>query len=318
MEQKPRLLVSKCIEFAACRYNGQKITSPEVRFLQPHVNFIPVCPEMEIGLPVPRDSIRLVQDESGTRLVNSETGENHTEAMTSFRARFLDSLEGVDGCILKGRSPTCGIGNVKVYPSHGKVPQIHSKETGLFGKAVLERFPEIPVEDEGRLNNLRLREHFLTRLFTLHAFNLLKGSMGELVDYHSKNKYLFMSYSQKLLREAGKLTANHEHLPVKEVYTRYRLILSKMFDSLPRIQTNINVLQHLFGYVSKHITKQEKELFLDMLERYRELQIPLAAVTSLLQSWIVRFDTSYLAMQTYFQPFPKGLQSILDTGKGRV
>ncbi len=318
MENKPRLLVSKCIEFAACRYNAQKINSPEVRILQPFVQFIPVCPEMEIGLPSPRDAIRLVQHETGIRLVESESGRDHTEAMLAFRSSFLDSLEGIDGCILKGRSPTCGIGNVKIYPSHGKVTQIHSKETGLFGREVLNRYPEIPVEDEGRLNNLRLREHFLTRLFTLHAFNRLNGSMGALVEYHSRNKYLFMSYSQKLLREAGKLTANHEHLSVTEVYSRYRALLSRMFDSLPRIQSNINVLQHLFGYVSKHITKQEREFFLDTLQRYRELQIPLAAVTSLLQSWVVRFDTSYLAMQTYFHPFPKGLQSIFDTSKGRI
>ncbi len=318
MDGKPKVLVSKCIEFESCRYNGQKITSPEVRILEPFVSFIPVCPEVAIGLPVPRDSIRLVRNESGIRLVESESGKDHTEKMLAFRTSFLDSLESVDGCILKGRSPTCGIGNVKIYPSPGKVSQIHSKETGLFGKAVLERYPEIPVEDEGRLNNLRLREHFLTRLFTLHSFNQLRHIMRDLVDFHSRNKYLFMSYNQKLLREAGKLTANHEQLSPEEVFAGYRRILSRMFDTLPRIQSNINVLQHLFGYVSKHITREERAFFLETLQRYRDLQVPLTAVTSLLQSWIVRFDTSYLSMQTYFQPFPKGLQSIFDTNKGRV
>lgn len=317
---KPNLLVSKCVEFAACRYNGQSVPSAEIRALKPYVNFIPVCPEVEIGLGVPRNAVRLVRDKNSgeVRLLDSVTGDDHTQTMITFRNDFLDGLSRIDGCILKGRSPTCGIGDVKIYPSIGKVKQLHSKETGLFGREVLKRFPEIPIEDEGRLTNLRLREHFLTRLFALYRFNALNSSMGALVDYHSRNKYLFMTYNQKLLREAGKTVANHERLPTDEVYRQYREILTTMFSTLPRTSSNINVLLHIFGYVSSFLDADEKAYFLDSLERYRSYEIPLAAVTSLLESWIIRFKEPYTSMQTYFTPFPKGLRKIFDTSKGRI
>jgi len=342
---KPVVLISRCIEFAACRYNGQSISSAEVRTLRPYVNFIPVCPEVEIGLGVPRNAVRLVRTPKETaaetaaetekesfkqssgkiseeaytvRLADSVTGEDHTGKMLAFQQQFLDGLQPPDGCILKGRSPTCGIGSVKIYPGPGKIRQLHSKATGFFGQAVLDRYPEIPVEDEGRLTNLRIREHFLTRLFTLFRFNTLKGTMGALVDFHSRNKYLFMTYNQKLLREAGKITANHDRLSADEVYRQYRAVLVSMFSSLPRISSNVNVLLHIFGYVSSHLDAEEKAFFLDSLERYRNLEIPLIAVTTVLYSWIIRFKEPYTSMQTYFQPFPKGLQRIFDTDKGRA
>ncbi len=317
-EVKPRILISKCIEFAPCRYNAQMVTSNEVKTLKPFVHFIPVCPEMEIGLPSPRDAVRLIRQDDVLRLVESESGKDHTQSMASFSDSFLANLGFIDGCILKGRSPTCGIGNVKVYPSSGKVPHIHSKGTGFFGSRVIEQYPEAAIEDEGRLSNLRLREHFLTRVFTLHRFNTLEVSMKHLVDFHSKNKFLFMAYNQRLLREAGSITANHERLHTPEVFARYRAVLVSMFQTLPKTSSNINVLQHLFGYISKQITPQERAFFLETLERYRTFQLPLCAVTSILLSWTARFDTPYLAMQTYFQPFPKDLQTIFDTSKGRI
>ncbi len=317
--EKPNILVSACVEFKSCRYNGQCINSPEVRGLMEYVNFIPVCPEVAIGLPVPRDPIRLVQgSDKSVLLVDSENGKDYTSSMDQFIESFLNTLDTVDGVILKGRSPTCGIGNVRIYPSHGKVTQLHSKETGLFGRAVLERYPEAPIEDEGRLNNLSIREHFLTRLYTIHQFNQLTGTMGALVEFHSSSKYLMMAYNQHLLKEAGKLTANHDRLEPAQVYRRYRSLLTNMFSQPPKIQSTINVLQHLFGYVSKNLNAKEKSFFLESLERYRHKQIPLAGVTAQLQSWILRFDSPYLARQTFFQPFPEGLQSIFDSSKGRI
>jgi len=316
--KKPVVLISRCIEFEACRYNGQKINSAEANALAPFVKFLPVCPECEIGLPVPRNALRLISSDDGYKLVDSAEGRDYTQDMQQFSSKFVNSHREINGAILKNRSPSCGIGDVKVYHMHGKTAAAHSKGVGLFGQAVLDTFPGIPVEDEGRLNNLRLREHFFTRLFILYDFTNLPLAMGALVDFHSRNKYLFMSYSQSLLQQAGRITANHEKLTTSEVFSRYKAVLNRMFDALPRIQTNINVLQHIFGYVSSHISTGERRLFLDTLERYRRLQVPLAAVTSILRSWIIRFDSSYLAQQTYFQPFPEDLQRIFDSNKGRI
>ena len=221
-EIRPKIVVSKCIEFEACRYNGLKIGSPIVRKLKDHVDFIPVCPEVEIGLGIPRQAIRLIDAEGGIKLVNSMTGEDHTGKMQKFSEDFLDDLDGVDGFILKSRSPSCGIKDVKLYKGIGKIPAKNSKSVGLFGAAVLDRFGELAVEEEGRLTNLNIREHFLGKIYTIARFRLLPVKMGELVKFHAANKYLFMSYNQAQLKLAGKVVANHEKLPVEEVFSKYR------------------------------------------------------------------------------------------------
>jgi uncharacterized protein YbgA (DUF1722 family)/uncharacterized protein YbbK (DUF523 family) len=314
---KPIVVVSKCIEFEACRYNGLGISSPIVRNLQKFLKFIPVCPEVEIGLGIPREAVRLVDDD-GIKLVNSMTGEDHTAEMTGFADEFLNSLEEIDGFILKSRSPSCGIKDVKLYKGTGKLPAMSSKSVGLFGNAVLEKFNSLAIEEEGRLTNLHIREHFLSKLYTFAKFRQLPVIMRELIKFHSNNKYLFMSYNQSQLKIAGKIVANHEKLPVEEVFGKYKEVLYKIFQKNARISTNINVLMHLLGYFSDSLTSQEKIHFLDQLSLYRSKQIPLIAITTILRSWVLRFGQEYLFDQTYFAPFPPELMHITDSGKGRI
>jgi uncharacterized protein YbbK (DUF523 family) len=163
---KPQVFISKCLGFAKCRYNGLTIPDEFVTNLKPHVDFHPVCPEVEIGLGIPRDPIRIVSIKKKLHLVQPATGKDLTEEMTDFSTSFLNSLKTVDGFLLKNRSPSCGIKDVKVYPGTGKVASI-ARDSGFFGAAVLEKFPFSAIEDEGRLKNYRIREHFLTKLFTL-------------------------------------------------------------------------------------------------------------------------------------------------------
>jgi uncharacterized protein YbgA (DUF1722 family)/uncharacterized protein YbbK (DUF523 family) len=315
---RPKVVVSKCIEFASCRYNGLKIASPIVQKLQEYVDFIPVCPEVEIGLGIPREAVRLVKTNNEVRLLNSMTGEDHTQAMLDFTDNFLTSQKSVNGFILKSRSPSCGIKEVKLYNKIGKVQAISSKSSGLFGKAVLEKFGFLAVEDEGRLTNLHLREQFLTKLYTLADFESLSHRMGELVKFHAKNKYLFMAYNQSKLKLAGKIVANHDKHDTFNVFREYRKVLHQMFQKSSRISSNINVLLHILGYFSKKLASKEKAYFLDQLEIYRNKQIPLVVLTAILQSWALRFDQIYLLQQTYFEPFPRELMHITDSGKGRI
>ena len=315
---RPKVVVSKCIEFASCRYNGSTIASPIVLQLQNYVDFIPVCPEVEIGLGIPREAVRLVMTNSKIKLLNSSDSENYSTAMQDFSDNFLKTQKKINGFILKSRSPSCGIKEVKLYPGIGRVQAISSKSKGIFGNAVLDKFGYLAVEDEGRLTNLHLREQFLTKLYTFTDFEHLPENMGELVNFHAKNKYLFMSYNQAKLKLAGKIVANHDKLSTSMVYDQYRQILYQIFNNSSRISSNINVLLHILGYFSKQLSGKEKAYFLDQLGTYRNKQIPLVVLTAILQSWVLRFDQKYLLQQTYFEPFPRELMHITDSGKGRI
>ena len=163
---KPRILVSKCIEFDSCRYNGQVISSDFVEKLKSFVEFIPVCPEFEIGLGVPRDPIRVVSFGGNLKLIQSKTEKDVTKNMVEFSNSFLDKLSDIDGFILKSKSPSCGIKDVKIHAGTGPPPK-ESKGSGFFGKAVLEKYSNIAIEDEGRLLNSRIKQHFLTKVYAL-------------------------------------------------------------------------------------------------------------------------------------------------------
>lgn len=315
---RPRVCVSKCLEFEACRWNGLKISSGVVKLLKPHVDFVPVCPEVEIGLGVPRDPIRLTAGDDGPRLVQSDTGLDHTDKMLAFAEKFLSGLGEVDGFILKERSPSCGMKNVKLYPGPGKVQALGSKNAGIFGSAVMEKYPGVPVEDEGRLHNFTIREHFLTSLFTLARFRAAAGRrMASLVKFQERHKLILMAYDQVKLRKLGKLIANPEKRPVKEVAADYRKLLLAALARPPQSGPVINVLTHALGYFKKGLLPAEKEFFLESLEQYRANRVPLGVPVAVVRSWIVRFDQPYLKDQYFFDPYPEDLIEVTDSGKGR-
>jgi uncharacterized protein YbgA (DUF1722 family)/uncharacterized protein YbbK (DUF523 family) len=315
---RPKVIVSKCLEFASCRWNGLMISSEVVRKLKPHVEFQPVCPEVEIGLGIPRDPIRIVEQAGVKRLVQPATDRDVSREMSGFGDSLLDSLTTVDGFILKDRSPSCGIANVKVFPSKEKSAPL-GKGAGFFGGKVLERFSVLPVEDEGRLTNFRIREHFLTKLYVVASFQALKakGRMKDLVQFQAENKYLLMAYNQKEMRALGRIVANLEKLSFGEVMRKYEEHLHRAFARAPRYNSNINVLMHGMGYFSKELSSKEKAFFLDQLEQYRIGKVPLSVPVGLLRSWIIRFENAYLAQQTFFEPYPLDLVEISDSGKGR-
>jgi uncharacterized protein YbgA (DUF1722 family)/uncharacterized protein YbbK (DUF523 family) len=312
---KPRIVLSKCINYEACRYNGLMMNSAVIERMKDFVEFITVCPEVEIGLPIPRESIRLMKQKDEIRLVKSMSGEDFTDKMVSFSKDFVNKLENIDGFILKSRSPSCGFKDVKLYSGIGKIPAISTKSVGLFAQEVLNNFSHLAIEDEGRLTNLQLREHFLTKIYTSAEFRHLPHTMKALVDFHASNKYLFMAYNQAKLKNLGKVVANHEKLPVEEVFAKYQANLYQIFQKGANISTNINVLMHIFGYFSKDLNNDEKAHFLEQLDLFRQKKIPLIVVTTILNSWIMRFKQPYLSLQRYFNPFPKELMSISDSGK---
>jgi uncharacterized protein YbgA (DUF1722 family)/uncharacterized protein YbbK (DUF523 family) len=315
---RPTVVVSKCLGFAACRYNGLSVSSDAVKALMPHVNFIPVCPEVEIGLGVPRDPIRVASSANGLRLLQPSTGADVTDKMTRFAASFLGGLPVVDGFLLKSRSPSCGMRDVKVFRGVEKEAAV-GKGSGFFGAAILERFPGYPAEDEGRLMNFRIREHFLTSLYALTRLRAARGrlAMRDLVDYQARNKLLLMSYSQKEMRILGKIVANPEKKAPAAVFEEYEAHLRAALAKPPKYTSNINVLMHALGYFKDGLTPAEKAHFIASLEKYRSGKIPLSATIAIVNSWLARFGSDYLKQQTYFEPYPEALVEITDSGKGR-
>jgi uncharacterized protein YbgA (DUF1722 family)/uncharacterized protein YbbK (DUF523 family) len=309
---KPNVVVSRCITFAPVRYNAQIITNDFVEKLKPYVNFIPVCPEVEIGLGIPRDPVRIVLVNGKRRLIQPKTGLDYTEKMEHFSASFLDSLNNdVDGFILKRGSPSSGYKNVKIYAKVEKSSPI-GKGPGFFGEAILTRFPHSAIEDELRLLNLRIREHFLTKLYTLASFRMVKrtGKIRDLVRFHSENKYLFTAYNQKELRVLGKITANQEGRAFQEILKEYETHLNFALERTPSVGAYVNVLLKIMGYFSHQLSKDEKSLFLESVEKYKAGRLPLSANLNILRAWIVRFKQGYLSMQSMLEPYPEKLTEI--------
>ena len=315
---RPRILFSRCLGFAACRYNGQTIHDTTVDLLLPFVDAVTVCPEMEIGLGVPRLPIRLVALSEEPRLVQPETGLDVTQDMAAFARDFLSQLGPCDGAVLKAGSPSCGLRDVRLYAGTEKGSS-HTKAVGLFASAVLAAPPIWALEDEGRLRNHDLRQHFLTRLFSLARLRVVAetGRMADLVAFHAEHKLLLMAYHQTEMRILGRLVANADRRPIRELSREYVLGFARALARPPRRASAVNVLQHAFGYVSDRLVPRERAFFLETLEGYRLGRLPLAAASSVMRALVVRFDVAYLSDQVFFQPFPESLMHVLDSGKGR-
>jgi len=312
--QRPNIVISRCIEFEACRWNAQIISSDEVKKMKSHADFIAVCPESDIGLGIPRKPVRIVRIAGQNRLVQHETGIDLTGKMTGFTDSFLGGLERIDGFILKSVSPSCGNRDVKLYGENGIA--LPEKCRGFFAEGVISRFSGIPVENEGRLTNMSIREHFLSSIFALARFRNASsiGSMDLLVKFHSEYKLLLMAYNQSAMREMGRCVANHEGLETGEVFSRYRILLGRALARQPRAGSHINVLTHAMGYFSKSLARAEKRHFLSVLDRFGRGMVPLSACTSVINSWMARQETEYLEQQAYFRPFPEDLVSLSDSG----
>ncbi|MEM4284255.1 MAG: DUF523 and DUF1722 domain-containing protein [Candidatus Caldarchaeum sp.] len=313
---KPRIVVSQCLGLAHCRYDGSLIPEPIVTALREWVEVIPVCPELELGLGAPRPPVRLVRVSRETRLVQPATGRDLTEDMRNFSQSFLDSLPPVDGFILKNRSPSCGIKDAKIYAGPEDAPSV-GIGAGLFGGAVRARFPDLPVEDEGRLTNKAIREHFFTAVFALARLReaASSGEMKVLVEFHTKHKFLLMAYNQARLRELGRIVANSSKHSFPNVLAEYAPRFRAALSRPPRRPAVVNVLMHALGYLSDGLTPAEKGYFLDLLTAYREGRQPLSTLVGVLRAWMLRFEEPYLSAQIFFSPFPEALVSLGDSGR---
>ena len=304
----PRLLLSQCLELDACRYNGRMIPSPAVRLLEPHVELVPVCPEVQIGLGVPRPPIQLVAGDApgAARLVQPSTGLDLSDRMSGWARSFLDETAAVDGVVLKSRSPSCGIRGVKVHSAEDGPPV--REEPGAFARVVLERYPRVAVEDEIRMNDDRARHHFLTRIFaSARLREAVKGGRGGLLGFHTGYKLVLMAHSPEGLRSLGSMVAETDDDNFTTRAHEYAELFAAVLSEPAGVGANINVIQHARGYFKDDLSGGEKGEFDDLERRYREGEVPLPMLLRVLRGWADRFGAVYLQRQAYLRPYPDEL-----------
>jgi uncharacterized protein YbgA (DUF1722 family)/uncharacterized protein YbbK (DUF523 family) len=315
--EKPILCVSRCLGFESCRYNGGIVKDETISSLKDFANFITVCPECDIGLSTPRESLRLIEKADRSHIFQSKNNSDYTDEMINFSEEFIGKLSEVDGFILKSRSPSCGIKDVKIYSSNEKGAS-SKKGKGIFAEIVFNRYFGYPIEDEGRLSNYKLRENFFTKIYIFAQFRSVKKrcSIEELLSFHSINKMLFNSFSIKETKEMGRIIANHEHKHIEDLLKEYEVHLKSALQKSARYTSNINILQHCLGYFTKYINSEERQFILESIEKYRSGKLPLSTPLNIIRSYVIRFDIEYLKSQSFFQPYPEELLEVRDSGKG--
>ncbi len=308
---KIRLGISTCLLGESVRYDGGHKLDPFLKdTLGRYVEYIPVCPEVECGLPVPRESMHLEGNPDSPRLVTTHTKQDMTDRMARWALRRVAELEKEDLCgfIFKSNSPSSGMERIRVYNENGMPVK---KGVGIFARIFMDHFPLLPVEDEGRLHDPELRENFIERIFTLHRWREAlagKESRRGLVDFHTKHKLLILCHSPKHYQMAGKLVARPKELPRGELYQQYQTILMESLRLRTTPRKNANVLQHMMGYFKRHLSPEEKQELGEMIDHYRQGYIPLIVPITLMNHYVRKYNQPYLKQQIYLNPHPLELQ----------
>ncbi|WP_037572064.1 YbgA family protein [Spirochaeta cellobiosiphila] len=304
---KIKIGISSCLLGNQVRYDGQhKWDRYITETLSQWFDFVPVCPEVECGMTIPRESMRLVGDPENPLLLTGKTKLDKTEQMQSWIPGKLDQLAQSDivGFIFKSKSPSSGFYNVKVYNEEGVT--ISHKGQGLFAKAFARRFPDIPVEEEGRLHDPGLRERFIEALFTMQDWRKhVKGKKArDLVDFHSRHKYTFMAHSPSLLKEMGALVASLGQKDLDSLRSEYLALLVKMVGEQKSLNNNYNVLLHMLGYFKKKISPEEKQELLQVCDQYHKGYVPLVVPLTLIRHYSLIYKEEYLLSQRFLNPHP--------------
>ncbi len=305
-----RIGISACLLGEAVRYDGGHKRDPFLTgVLAEYVEWVSVCPELEIGLGVPRETIQLERKNDLIRLVGTRSGTDHTNAMKRWSRRRLAELTKEDLCgyVLKKNSPSCGMERVRVYDENG-VPSRTGR--GLFAEALLERFGSLPVEEEGRLQDAKLRENFIERVFAYRRLRNLfaeRWTAGQVVAFHTAHKLLLMAHSPSAYRSLGKLVAAVKKTDRKEFRAEYERQFMEGMKAIATRGRHTNVLQHMLGYLRGHLDKASTEELAGLVEDYRQGLVPLVVPLTLIRHYVRLLGIEYLQGQAYLEPHPKEL-----------
>lgn len=305
-----RIGISSCLLGEPVRYNGAGKRDSYINdILGGFVEFVPVCPEVEIGMPVPRETIRLQTQGGDVRLVGSTSGIDHTQRMERYarrKARELAKLE-LSGYLLKKDSPSCGMERVRVYQPGGRP---RKAGTGMYARHLMETFPELPFEEEGRLHDARLRENFLERVFAYKRIqNLFRArwGLGDLVRFHTAEKLLLLAHDPTTYRGLGRLVAQGRQMGRRKLEQSYRASFMNGLRRQATVRRHCNVLQHIQGYFKRHASPEDRRELEDVIENFRRRLVPLIVPITLVRHFVRRYEVDYLRGQTYLEPHPKEL-----------
>ncbi len=311
MEATIKLGISSCLLGERVRWNGtHKLDRFLTDTLGKFVEYVPVCPEVECGFDVPREPLRQVGDPDSPRLITSQTKIDYTSRMIRWARKRVVELEKEDLCgfIFKSRSPSSGMERVKVYNEKGAPVR---KGVGIFARAFMEHFPLLPVEEDGRLHDPKLRENFIERIFTFKRWRETlaeKNTRGNLVNFHTKHKMLILSHNPQIHRTMGKLVARAKEKPLRELYEEYQGLLMEALRLKSTPKKNANVLTHILGYFKNQLSGDEKQELLDIIDLYRRGTVPLIVPITLVNHYVRKYDQPYLKEQYYLHPHPLELQ----------
>ena len=308
---KIRLGISACLLGESVRWDGghkhdRYLTDTLGRF----VEWVPVCPEVECGLPTPREPMRLVGDPDSPRLMTTRTGVDRTEQMLPWARKRVVELEQEDLCgfVFKARSPSSGMARVKVHNEKGSPSK---NGIGIFARAFMQHLPLLPMEEDSRLHDMKLRENFIERVFSLKRWRemLTQGRhRGLLVDFHTTHKLLILSHSPDHYRKMGRLVAHAKEYGTSELFALYERLLMEALERRTTPSKNANVLQHIMGYFKTQLSPDEKQEMLQLIEEYRLGYVPLIAPITLVNHQVRKYRQPYLEKQYYLHPHPTELQ----------
>ncbi len=310
--RKITLGISTCLLGRDVRYNGgHQLDRFLTDTLGRYVTYVPVCPEVECGMSVPREALRQVGSPEAPRLVTVKSGRDFTDQMTTWAKKRVCELEseGLCGFIFKSKSPSSGMQRVKVYNPDTGIPA-HTG-VGMFARIFMQHFPLLPVEEDGRLHDPALRENFIERIFVFMRWRHMRAlpqRPARLIDFHTHHKLLILSHSPKHYREMGKLTAHVRELGVRAACSRYEQLLMEALQLKATQKKHINVLQHMMGYFKKDLSRDEKQELLEVIDSYRSGYVPLVVPLTLIKHYVRKYDQPYLMSQVYLSPHPMELK----------
>ncbi len=300
--------ISSCLLGEEVRFDkGHKKDNFICHLLSNYFKFISVCPEVGAGLGTPRPSMRLTGSPDNPKLIEVKNPDrDHTKALMTYSQQAVKELPAISGYILKNKSPSCGLKSVKIYQEKGAPKQ----GQGLFAKLLEETYPTLPIEEEGRLNDAKLRENFIERVFLYHRLKTLfmtNLTKQALVDFHTQHKLTLRAHDEKTYKLLGNKMANFKGQSLKNFAKEYETLLMEGMKKIATTKKHANVLMHCMGYFKKNLSASDKQELLDAIHEYRLERLPLIVPITLIKHHLKNHPCEYLENQYYLNPYPREL-----------
>ena len=307
----PKIVVSECLYGTKCRYDGQGYNDKVIQSLKDYVDIQTVCPELAIGLSIPREPIRIEMNKENEeyRLIDYNSKNDYTNQMTEFSEEFINGLDDIDGFILKSRSPTCGLKDAKVYYCGNKC-SIRSNENGFFSQKIIDKYDYLPIENEGRLKNYNIRDNFFTRIFFI---NNLKNNKN-IIEFHKNNLLLLKSYDEESTNEVSDILNENR---MEDQVHQYKEKVLNIVSNQRKKENKLSIIIKVFEKYKNMLNEEEINMFNGLIESYENQRIPFSTLEVVIKMYATRFKDKDILNQTFFYPYPENLINITDSGKGR-